>query len=185
MNDSQQTKETRPNLLIIKTLAIIYLVCFICIYLTSNTEAQFTDTHVHNQLIQAGEWWDGSSLVFPNQDHQVINSCEPVELQAEIYNDSQSEMYDSTAYEVYQVSFDRVTQAVELGDKVSEGMMDTDIIGAYESSTLTYTATAPNDYIFKVYQRPGYNDHEEKRTSIISDVFTVNCVDEPDQETNK
>lgn len=181
-NRIKQVEKARLNILVIKVISIIYLICFTCIYLTSNTGAQFTDTSIHKQLIQAGEWWDGSSLVFLNKEDQVINSCEPVELQTEVYNDSKHAMYGSTEYEVYHVSSDGVDHSLEIGDKISEGVMNIDVIRANETSMLTYTVIDPGDYFFKAYQRPSYNHNELERTSIVSEIITVTCSEVADNK---
>lgn len=178
------TKKIRESILITKIFVIFYIVCLGLIYLTSHTEAQFTGTRVDNQVIQAGEWWDGSSLIFNSTDDQIIESCEPVELAVEIKNDSMFAMYGTTEYEVYNTSLIGES-SLEIGNSVSDGDLEIAIIEPGETSTLTHTVSTPGDYVFIAYQRPKYNNNEAERASIMSELLTVTCFEEGKDRGNE
>lgn len=170
----ESVKKNRKRLLFTNIFTIVCLVFLGLIYLTSNTEAQFTSTRVHKQMISAGEWWDGSSLIFNRIDRKIIESCEPVTLAVEIKNDSKYAMYGTSEYEVYNASL-KEGGLLEIGDRVSDGALEIAIIESGETLELTHIVSTPGDYVFKAYQRPKYDDNEVERASIISDLLTVTC----------
>lgn len=163
----------------LKLLAIIYVTSLALTYLTTSTEARFTNTVVDKQTIQAGEWWDGSSLSFNQPKTEPVNHCElPVTLKVEVENDSKHAMYGTSEYEVFQAS--RTEEGkIELGEKVSEERLEIPIIPSYEKTDLTYTVSALGSYAFVVYQRPHYA--EEGREMIISELLTVTCIEEVEE----
>ncbi|MFJ7932918.1 amyloid fiber anchoring/assembly protein TapA [Sporosarcina sp. NPDC096371] len=179
----EKMKNIRKHVLMVKILAICYFSYFAVIYLTSYTEAQFTNARVDEQVIQAGEWWDGSSLVFNSTENQLINQCEPVELAVEIKNDSLFAMYGPSKYEVHQVFLEE--DVLLEGNRVSDEEMEIEIIGAGETATLLYTADTPGDYVFVAHQRPTYDNDEIVQPSVTSGVITVTCVEEEEEVSNE
>ncbi len=182
-NKSEKMKSIRKHVLMVKIFAICYFSYVAVIYLTSYTEAQFTNARVDKQVIQAGEWWDGSSLLFNSTENQLINQCEPVELAVEIKNDSLFAMYGPSEYEVYQ-AFLEENGSLEIGHRVSDDEMEIGIIGAGETSTLLYTVSTPGDYVFVAYQRPAYDNDEIEQTSVTSGAITVTCVEEEEEKSD-
>lgn len=160
---------TKKRFLWIKVFTIFYVICLGLVYLTSSTEAQFTNTRVHNEVIQAGEWWDGSSLTFVGTQNLHIASCGPVELAIEVKNDSRFGMYGTSEYEIYHAF---------THSRITEQQFDIPRMAAGSTSTLTYTVSGAGEYVFLVYQRPKYRHNEVERTSIKSEVITVTCVEE-------
>lgn len=177
MSKLKSIKKIRKHILIVKIFVIIYSICFALIYLISQTEAQFTNASVQKQVIQAGEWWDGSNLTFSSSENQIIDSCGPVDLTVEIKNDSTNGMYGASEYEVYNASL-KEGDSLEISDRVSDGVLEIGIIEAGETASLTYTVSTPGDYFFRAYQRPKYDNNEAERTSIMSEVLTVTCLEE-------
>lgn len=179
---SEKMKNIRKHVLMVKILAICYFSYFAVIYLTSYTEAQFTNARVDKQVIQAGEWWDGSHLQFNSTENQLINQCEPVELAVDIKNDSLFAMYGPSEYEVHQALVEE-DGSLGIGHRVSDEEMEIGIIGAGETATLLFTATTPGDYVFVAHQRPTYDNEEIVQPSVTSGVITVTCVEEEEDST--
>lgn len=175
MGNSKNGKVFVKKILFIKVFSIFYITCLGLIYLTSSTEAKFTHTNVYNQVITAGTWWDGSSLLFNELGEQTIESCDPVMLSVEVTNDSKYGMYGTTEYEIYKMP---VETSNSLSEKVAMGQWTVPMLGAGESGELTYLASNPGEYLFLAKQRPGYNHNEKERAIIMSEIYSVTCNDE-------
>lgn len=178
MKKAKENK-TLYKLVLLKLLAIVYITSLGLAYLTTNTEARFTNTIIEKQTIQAGEWWDGSSLSFNQPNKEALNHCElPVTLKVEVENDAKHAMYGTSEYEVFK-AFRTEEGKIKLGEKVSEEPLEIPIIPSYGKTDLTYTVSTLGSYVFVVYQRPHYAG--EGQEAVISDLLTVTCIEEVEE----
>lgn len=168
MNKLTNGKSFFKKQLFLKLLFICYISCIGLVYLTSSTTAHFTSSQVHEQLITAGSWWDGSSLIFNESKESTIDHCGPVVLSVEVQNESSYGMYGTSVYEVYKVQEDGTETGI-----VSGNQMEIPMLGPGDSIEILYLAETPGDYIFKAYQRPEYDGPEQ--LVITSNVTSVIC----------
>lgn len=167
MSRLRKFKNRKKFILLCKITAITYLIMFSFSYAVSSTGAYFNSENEDRQVIQAGTWWDGSSLVFVNHENDNMESCGPTTISAQIKNTGFS-MYGTSNYEVYQLDGGKQKVADGVINKIEENKTD----------SLTFSVPGPGSYQFKAYQRPGFDDDYDNRTEIWSGEFTVACKEE-------
>ncbi|SEU09554.1 YqxM protein [Salinibacillus kushneri] len=179
----QTLKKKRKWLLMTKLVSIFYLLAISFIYLTSGsaTEAHYNFVTSDSFEFQAGTWWDGSHLVFleDEEEENVVKGCEAVKVKIPVQNDSEYGMMGSTEYEVHQTNHKNDAQIVTSGTIPA--------LDAKEKEVITFTADKPGNYQVKVYQREGYEDNYETRTETWSKTIKVVCEEDdelkPDEST--
>lgn len=158
---------------------IFYSLTFSILYLTGHTSAYFSDAASVNGVIQAGTWWDKSSLTF-EQNNKSTNKKDPcAPIQTVIKNDGDGNMKEPVRYEVWWAEKGNPKDGV----KVSGG--EVRALKNGESMTLSHEANKDGNYKFKAYQSTGHPGQGE----LWSDDFTVNCtvskkVEEPAPKEN-
>ncbi|MGF2618196.1 amyloid fiber anchoring/assembly protein TapA [Rossellomorea aquimaris] len=158
-----------------KILLTCYILIFTLSYLNSNTTAYFSDSNADDFIIQAGTWFDGSKLEIVKEAEE-LQVCPPTEISTEIKNHGFT-MIGTTEYEVYH-SLDE--DPANIGEKVGEGIIQP--IKENESFTLTYATESEGSFMFKVLQRPGFDNNYEERTELLSNKIMVNCPDNDEEE---
>lgn len=146
-------------------LAIWYALIFTIGYLTSETMASFSSSSEITGKIKAGEWWDGSNLVFIGKGNQNEKVCPSTEISVEIKNTGIT-MIGSTTYEVYYIENGNPQNGkiIEKGDL--KPLMKNEVVA------LSYQAEEEGVYMFKAYQREGYVGEKEV---IWSEKVKVKC----------
>jgi len=163
-------KKYKKLLILTQILTIWYATLIIVGTLTSNTFAYLSDSDSTNISISSGSWWDGSDLAFMGKkETENIKKCDPIEIRIDLENKGSS-MIGTTEYEVYFVDNGNPK---ENGSRVAEGVIQP--IESGKTVTLTYLTEENGSYIFKVFQRPGYNDNYEERKELWSKKFMINC----------
>lgn len=157
---------------------IFYSMTFSFYYLTGNTSAYFNDIASVNGVIQAGTWWDKSSLTFVTSKKQSVNEGQCTPINATIKNGGDGDMQGPVNYEVWWAEKGNPKDGV----KVSGGKVRA--LKSGESMTLSYKSNKDGNYKFKAYQSTGHPGQGE----LWSDDITVNCSDsksvEETQENN-
>lgn len=149
---------------------IFYTLTISTLYLTGNTGAYFNDAASVNGVIQAGTWWDKSSLKFENGKR---DQCTPIK--ATVKNNGDGNMQGSVPYEVWWANKGNPKDGV----KVFSG--EVKALKRGESLTLSYASKKDGNYKFKAYQRDGHPGQGE----LWSDTIAVNCSDSQKIEETK
>jgi YqxM protein len=172
-------KQSRKLLLLFQIVAIWYAVLISASILTSNTSASFSDTVKDNKRIQAGTWWDGSRLGFLGKNTENLKVCPPTEISVEIKNSSFT-MIGPTEYEIY---YSENGNPKQKGKKIAEGQIQPiEENGTYK---LSYPTDLEGSFMFKAYQRPGYEENYEGRQEFWSNKIMVNCEAAKEKETEE
>jgi YqxM protein len=145
-------------------------------YLTSDTLAYYNDTEKDNFVIQAGTWWDESVLSFTEEGPQSFEVEAASDIVVTLKN-SGFTMIGVTEYEVYYSESDDPKQT---GKIVASGEISP--IQQNDTYNLTYHAEKEGTYIFKVYQRPGFQDNYEERKEIWSEVINMKFIEAQTEE---
>ncbi|WP_413376040.1 amyloid fiber anchoring/assembly protein TapA [Alkalihalobacillus sp. 1P02AB] len=168
-------KKYKKLIILAQLLAIWYAVVLSTAVLTSDTFAFFSDSSQSKMSIQTGTWWDGSDLSFIGEGEE-LEACVPMDITVKIKNDG-FDMIGSTEYEVY---YSENGDPKDNGEKVGGGTVDS--IKQGENMELVYEDASIGSYIFKLYQRDGYDDNYEERTELWSEKFVINeCVMEEEE----
>lgn len=149
-------------------LITCYLITLGTGFLTSNTEAYFSDNSIVNGKFEIGSWqeqWDKSSLMFPNEDDQYFEISNPQEISVSITNIG-SNMAGSTLYEIYYISKGNPKN----GEKISEGLIEP--ISANGTTFIKFTANEPGNYKIRSYQRP-FHAHKTERQDLWSETIII------------
>lgn len=175
-NKQNQRTRKRKNLLIAgKLLASGYLIVFTAGYITSSTGAYFIDVDKEAHVIQAGTWWDGSELVFTGKPAKSSGEqCPKEAVTIKLHNNGQA-MIGSTDYQVYYSKEGDPRK----GKVIKEGKVDS--LQAGETTTLSYENADEGSYIFKVMQRPGYDDNNDEPGNLWSEKVTIACANTDEQ----
>jgi YqxM protein len=154
---------------------IFYSLTFSILYLTGHTSAYFSDAASVNGVIQAGTWWDKSSLTFEqnNKSTNKKDQCTPIT--TIIKNSGDGNMQEAVRYEVWWSEKGNPKDGV----KVSGGEVRT--LKSGESMTLSYESNKDGNYKFKAYQSTGHPGQGE----LWSNDLTVNCSDSKKVEEPK
>lgn len=155
--------------LLTQILVIWYASIYSFSLITSNTSASFSDKKLDTFAIQAGTWWDKSDLEFIGRNTQNIKQCPPTEISVEIINKGFT-MTDATTYEVY-YSEKNDPNPKKPGEKIYSGELAPIIKGKKEK--LTFRAEKEGSYLFKAYQREGYQGENKE---IWSEKVMVQCI---------
>ncbi|WP_268234760.1 amyloid fiber anchoring/assembly protein TapA [Fictibacillus barbaricus] len=170
--------KNRPYVFCMKLGLIFYSFAFSILYLTGNTGAYFNDAASVNGFIQAGTWWDKSSLTFVTNNKQPVKKGECTPINATIKNGGDGDMQGTVNYEVWWAEKGNPKDGV----KVSGGEINA--LKRGESLGLSYASDNDGNYKFKAYQSTGHPGQGE----LWSDDITVNCSDsksaEETQENN-
>jgi YqxM protein len=151
-------------------VTIWYAIMISASILTSSTSASFSDTETNNKVIQAGTWWDESKLSFLGKNTENLKVCPPTDISIEIKN-SGFTMIGPTEYEIY---YSENGNPKQTGKKIAEGQIQP--IEENGTYTLSYsTDDLEGSFMFKAYQRPGYEDNYEGRQEFWSHKIMVNC----------
>lgn len=175
----QRPKGYNTLMLLIKTVAILYLLILTGSYLTSDTKAYFSDQVTDKQVIQAGEWWDQSELEFTGEPTQNVKACPPTDIAVQVRNNGVT-MAGTTTYEVY---YSENGNPKNNGEKIADGTIDP--IATGETSKLSFHAEKTGTYMFKAIQRPGYDGDDDTKHAIWSEKVTVECIEKQNQDQKK
>ncbi|TYS17863.1 amyloid fiber anchoring/assembly protein TapA [Rossellomorea vietnamensis] len=166
-------KHNKKLILCSKVLLTCYILIFTLSYLNSNTTAYFSDSNADSFTIQAGNWFDNSELMFVQSNTENLRGCPPTEISAEIKNQGFT-MIGPAKYEVF---YDEEGNPKNNGGKISDGEIKP--IKQNETITLSFPGELEGAFIFKVYQRDGY---EGENGVIWSHKIMVKCQDKNDNE---
>ncbi|RIW36098.1 amyloid fiber anchoring/assembly protein TapA [Bacillus salacetis] len=169
-------KRNQKLLLCSKVLLTCYILIFTLSYLNSNTAAYFSDTDEDSFTIQAGTWFDKSDLGFVKSNTEKLKVCTPTEISADIKNHGFT-MTGPAKYEVYYIE---EGSPKDNGKKIGEGEIKP--IKENETITLSFPTELEGSFMFKVYQRDGY---EGKNEVIWSHKIMVKCQDKDEEEEKK
>lgn len=163
-----------------QVMIMLYALLVSITLLSSSTVAHYSDrNNVHATISSASDWWDGSKLMFVEKETEVIHSCTELDLRVEIKNVA-SDMSKSTNFEIY---FSEQTDNLveEHGDLIVDGEISP--LLSDQVTVLTYQASEEGWYVFKAYQRAGYNQNYDERTEIWSHQINVQCNEEQQSES--
>lgn len=169
-------KKYKKLIILSQILAIWYVTAFTTAMLTSDTFAFFSTSDQTQISIQTGGWWDGSDLELIVKNTENIKACPPTDISVDIKNNG-FDMIDTTEFEVYYIENGNPKNN---GEKVHEGYVES--IKSGDTFTLTYEAKQTGSYMFKVLQRPGYNDDYDNRVELWSKKLMVKCLEDEDIE---
>ena len=139
--------------------------------ITSTTGAYYSSTAKNESIIQAGTWWDGSFLEFIDKPTQNVKACPKIEISVRVKNSGLS-MIGSTSYNVY---YTTEGQPKENGELKAERELGP--VSSGETTLLTFNAEEAGFYMFKLNQRPGFEEKNKKyqENRDWSEKVHVNC----------
>jgi len=164
-----------------KIVVAIYLVIFSFSYLTGGTVAYFSNSNKGSVTLQAGTWYDGSILDFDgkNKGTVVVQSCPEVEISANFKNVGHK-MQGPAEYKVF--FSDSNGSPGNHGTSIFTGEFNA--LDKDEVITLSFEAQDEGFYVFKVYQRGGFESKGNIKEEVSSNKFNIQCKDNGSNKQN-
>ncbi|WP_322741823.1 amyloid fiber anchoring/assembly protein TapA [Fictibacillus phosphorivorans] len=154
---------------------IFYSMTFSILYLTGYTSAYFNDNESVTGVIQAGTWWDKSSLTFVTKQNQTKSDALCTSIDMTIKNAGDGNRIGPVRYEVWWAE----TGNPKNGLKVSEG--EVKALNSGESEILSHSPDKEGTYKFKAFQSEGHPGQGE----LWSEDLKVNCSESQPEEEKK
>ncbi|WP_231495770.1 amyloid fiber anchoring/assembly protein TapA [Paucisalibacillus sp. EB02] len=182
MSRLQKYKNLKKKKLVLfsKIIVAFYLVIYSFSYLTGGTIAYFSNSNQGYVSLTAGTWFDGSKLKFVgNNGTDVDQSCPTVEISADFMNVGHK-MQGPTKYEVYytEQGSNGGGSPENHGSPIYAGQIQA--LEKDEVITLSFVTENEGFYVFKVYQREGF-EGKDKEKEIWSNKFKIQCKDDKDK----
>ncbi len=115
MRKFRKSLALRLNILLVMCIVLTFI--SLLSLLSFSTEAKFLNKANDSFSLQAGHWWDGSSLAFLAQPNAELQACPQPQLSFFITNKGFT-MLDTTTYQLYHSIADSPS---ENGDVIEEG----------------------------------------------------------------
>ncbi|WP_245604779.1 amyloid fiber anchoring/assembly protein TapA [Paucisalibacillus globulus] len=179
MSRLQKHKRQKKKKLVLmsKVVVAFYLLIFSFSYLTGGTIAYFSNANQATLNFGAGTWFDGSKLKFVgNRGTNVDQSCPIVEISADFKNVGHK-MQGPAEYEIYYTGEESKGKGApeKHGTSIFKGEFNA--LDKDEVITLSFEAKQEGFYVFKVYQREGFEAKGNEKAEIFSDKFIIQCKD--------